>query len=137
MTTVNIIIPVTAETYETVNSYYKDILRFEENEGLFFLPIPNKTVGLLLMYARSDSVILPPDSRRLPMFSFHIERDFPTYCTELYKRGAVFDMACNHRGGYYARIIDPLGNPFEIWCDSEEDEAGTDPFELPFFYTID
>ncbi|GGY45264.1 hypothetical protein GCM10007387_29080 [Pseudoduganella albidiflava] len=135
MATVNIIIPVNSENHDEVKLYYLNALLCKEGDGLLFLPIENDSIALLIMNASSEDEPLSTARKQLPHFSFEVQRNFLSFCLAAYKRGALFDMACRHPGGYYARLFDPVGNQFEIWCSSDEDDYIVETDQMPFFYT--
>lgn len=129
----NIIIPV--ENYEEAWSYYRDTLDFPECDGLLLLPVEYILIGIKIVVLDEEDKFLFPLGKRYMSFSYEIEKNFLSYCLNLYKKGAIFDVACRHPGGYYARVSDPAGNQFEIWCESDEDEYVIDELEMPFFYS--
>ena len=135
MININIIVPANSEDYDLVHAYYRDTLQFREAGGQFFLPTNNDSVTLRIMTPSFEQGFLPSDRKLLPCFAIHLDKSFLSYCLAAYKRGALFDMACRHPGGFYARIFDPAGNAFEIWCASDADDIDIDVSEMPFYYS--
>lgn len=132
MVPIKIIIPVS--DYEKVERYYKDVLRFELKDDLFFFPDGPRDVALKLLIVDAASRETSPPPRHFPIFSFLICRDFLSYCDGLMSRGAVFEALISHPGGYYARLSDPEGNQFEIECEKFDEVNGAlDPFSWPFY----
>ena len=132
MVPIKIIIPVS--DYEKVERYYDDVLRFELQDGLFFLPNGARDVALKLIIVDAASRETSPPRRHFPIFGFWIRRNFLSYCDELMSRGAVFEAVISHPGGYYARLSDPEGNQFEIECENFDEVNGAlDPFSWPFY----
>lgn len=134
MTKITIIIPV--EDYDEAERYYRDVLCFSLQEGLFFLPIGIFDVALKLMIIDEEAKADFPPKKRFPIFGYRIEKNFLSYCKKIYENGALIEMACAIPGGYYARVSDPAGNQFEIECRSfEEDDPAVDSSEMPLFFS--
>jgi len=134
MIKITIIIPV--ENYNEVESYYRDVLSFSFQEGLFFLPVVTSEVGLKLMIVDEEAKADFPPKKRFPIFGYKLEKNFLSYCNKIYENGALIETACAVPGGYYARISDPAGNQFEIECRSfEEDDPAVDGSTMPFFFS--
>lgn len=134
MTKITIIIPV--DDYDEVESYYRDVLSFSFQEGLFFLPVGTSDVALKLMIVDEEAKADFPPKKRFPIFGYRIEKDFLSYCKKIYANGALIEMACAIPGGYYARVSDPAGNQFEIECRSfEEEDPTVDTSTMPFFFS--
>lgn len=132
MVPIKIIIPVS--DYEKVERYYDDVLRFELQDDLFFLPNGARDVALKLIIVDAASRETSAPRRHFPIFGFLIPRNFLSYCDELMSRGAVFEAVISHPGGYYARLSDPEGNQFEIECENFDEVNGAlDPFSWPFY----
>lgn len=133
MTKITIIIPV--EDFDEASKYYRDVLSFSHQDGLFFLPVETVDVALRLMIIPEEWKINSPPRRHFQIFNYKLEKNFLSYCEKIYKKGALIEMACSTPGGYYARISDPAGNQFEIECDNfEEDDATVDTLTMPFFF---
>jgi predicted enzyme related to lactoylglutathione lyase len=133
MNKINIIIPV--ENYDELERYYRDVLSFSFQGGLFYLPVETSDVALKLMIVDEEAKADFPPKRGFPIFSYMLEKNFLSYCEKIYKNGALIEMACATPGGYYARVSDLAGNKFEIECRSfEEDDSAVDPSTMPFFF---
>lgn len=133
MTKITIIIPV--ENFDEVNQYYRDVLSFSLQDGLFFLPVDTLDVALKLMIVPENWKINFPPRKHFQIFNYKLEKNFLSYCKRIYENGALIEMACSTPGGYYARVSDPAGNQFEIECDNfEEDDPNVDPATMPFFF---
>lgn len=134
MTKIKIIIPV--DDYDEVEKYYRDALSFPLKDGLFFLPVGDPSVALKLMIIDEEAKADFPPKKRFPIFGYTIEKNFLSYCKDIYTQGALIEMACATPGGYYARVSDPAGNQFEIECNNfEESDSTVDTSEWPFFYS--
>ncbi|WP_371877358.1 VOC family protein [Telluria mixta] len=132
MIRIKIIIPVS--DYEKVNRYYKDVLEFELQDDLFFLPNGARDVALKLLIVDAASRETSSHRRHFPIFSFVIHSNFLSYCDNLMSRGAVFESVISHPGGYYARLSDPEGNQFEIECENfDEINGAPDPSNWPVY----
>ncbi|GGY45258.1 hypothetical protein [Pseudoduganella albidiflava] len=128
-----IILPV--DNYDEARMYYRDILSFVEIGELFFLPLEVSSVSIKLKRITEQERRFFPSGKRYMSFSYKIQSNFLSYCLALYKKGAIFDMACETPGGYFARICDPAGNQFEIFCDNfDEDNNEVSSEEMPFFF---
>ena len=132
MAPVKIIIPVS--DYEKVERFYRDVLQFELQEDLFFLPNGARDVALKLLIVDAASRETSPPRRHFPIFSFLLRSNFMSYCDKLMSQGAVFESVISHPGGYYALLSDPEGNQFEVECENfDEVNEGVDPFSWPFY----
>lgn len=132
MVPVKIIVPVF--DYEKIARYYKDVLEFELEGELFFLPNGAPNVALKLLIVDAASQEKSPPRRNFPIFSFVIHGNFLSYCDKLKSRGAVFESVISHPGGYFARLSDPEENQFEIECENfDEINGAPDPFTWPFY----
>jgi hypothetical protein len=132
MIPVKIIIPVL--DYEKVERYYKEVLLFEHQEDIFFLPTGARDVALKLLIVDAASRENSPPRRHFPIFNFSIPTNFLSYCDKLVSQGAFFESVISHPGGYYARLSDPEGNQFEIESESFDEVNGAiDPFNWPFY----
>lgn len=132
MIPVKIIIPVL--DYEKIERYYKEVLQFEPDEDIFFLPTGTRDVALKLLIVDAASRENSPPRRHFPIFSFSISTNFLSYCDKLMSQGALIEAVISHPGGYYARLSDPEGNQFEIECESfDEENSALDPFSWPFY----
>ncbi|MBB3220373.1 hypothetical protein [Pseudoduganella umbonata] len=129
MTNVTIIIP--AENVAEVKSYYRDVLLFVEEDGVFLLPVGNSSIALQVMAVTQESMQRYPPKKNFPIFNCMVEKNFLSYCWMIYQNGGLFDEVCKCEEGYYARVRDPADNLFEISCASfDEDSAGFDVEEI-------
>lgn len=131
MTKIQIIIPV--KHPKVAMKYYCEIMGFTKNEGLLFLPGHTEEVALRMMLAGEDTHHSHREEK-LPIFSYMVEKNFLSYCFELHQRGAIFESAGSHPGGFYAYVNDPEGNQFEICCESFEEDENVDTEAMPFFF---
>jgi hypothetical protein len=134
MTKVTIIIPV--DNYDEAEHYYRDVLSFSYESGLFFLPIGSSDVALKIMIVDEEAKSDFPPRKRFPIFAYRLEKNFLSYCIKISENGALIEMACAIPGGYYARVSDPAGNQFEIECKSfYEDDSTVDSSKIKFFFS--
>lgn len=132
MIPIKIIVPVL--DYEKIERYYKEVLQFEMEDDLFFLPNGAREAALKLLIVDAASLENSPPRRHFPIFNFSIPANFLSYCDKLVSQGGLFESVISHPGGYYARLSDPEGNQFEIECESfDEVNRELDPFSWPFY----
>lgn len=134
----NSIILIPVNDWGEGERFYKDVMRFSKIDGHdFFTPGGCSCVCINLIIVRDfdrDGYGLVSGRPRFPIFRYSILKDFLSYCKGISERGATFDFACENPGGYFARVIDPFGNTFEIMCDSFDDADNTiDPFQWSFY----
>lgn len=134
MKNVNIIIPVT--DYEEAERYYRLIFPASSENGTFLLPVESKNIAIKIMIIDEEAKDEFPPRKHFPIFGYILERNFLSYCNEIFAKGAHIETACATPGGYYARVSDPFGNQFEIECNNfEETDPTIDTSKLPFFYS--
>lgn len=134
MTKITIIIPV--DNYELLEHYYRYVLSFTFQDGLFYLPTGTPEVAIKLMIVDEEAKSDFPPKKRFPIFGYRLEKNFLSYCKEIYENGGLIEMACAIPGGYYARVSDPANNQFEIECRSfDEDDPAVDSSTMPFFFS--
>lgn len=132
MTKITIIIPV--DNYDEAERYYRDVLSFSFNDGLFLLPVSSSDTALKIMIVDEKSKSFFPPKKRFPIFCYRLEKNFLSYCKKIHENGALIEMAFATPGEYYARVSDPAGNQFEIECyNFEEDDNTLDTSTMPFF----
>jgi predicted enzyme related to lactoylglutathione lyase len=116
MSKVRIIVPV--EDDDDTEAYYRDVMSFDFDGDLFYLPINDLNVALRLLNTDAEAKVRFPPRKCFPLFAFSIESDFLSYCDSIWKKGARIERVVATPGGYHARISDPSGNQFEVECDS-------------------
>jgi predicted enzyme related to lactoylglutathione lyase len=134
----NSIILIPVNDWNEGDHFYKNVMRFLKTDDYdFCMPGGCSCVRINLIIVRRperEGYGLTGVSTRFPIFRYSIEKDFFSYCKGIIERGGNFDFACENPGGYFARIIDPFGNTFEVMCDSfEEADKTIDPFQWPFY----
>ena len=118
--------------------FYLDVLGFEKIEYNIYFPEGKcRNVELILMNSDKESrqkyLMLNNNFARYPLFRYRVNENFLSYCKKILDGGGRFDMLIMTPGGYYARVIDPFGNSFEIECDSFNDINDIDTSEWDFY----
>lgn len=133
MPAVTVVLPVA--DMKRSRKHYRDVFGFREEAGLFYLPTTDAAAALELRPLTQQDAAAVPSGRKFMSFEYEIAKNFQSCFMAMFERGASFDMACEHPGGYFARVSDPDGNQFEIHCASfEEDEPLVDPWRAPFYF---
>jgi predicted enzyme related to lactoylglutathione lyase len=117
--------------------FYEEVMQFTRHGSDFYPSKEETSVRINLLDVNEQDRRergLEEVKARFPIFRYYIERNFLSHCRGIVGRGGNFEMAREHPGGYFARIIDPFGNTFEIMCDSfDESDNLVEPFNWPFF----
>lgn len=121
---------------EKMSAFYAGVLKYERDPELGVLRVPGHQ-DLAICFKYSNLVRGINEQDREAIYEFFVEKNFPSFCERLREHGVEFDMLAHTPGGYFARVLDPSGNPIEITSESFEDDLNVDISNWSIYQDID